>query len=63
MLENPLMRLQCGVNSYDWGKKGSESSAARYAAATAKDLSIQADKPYAEVSRHHRMRNSLIVHG
>lgn len=45
-----LFRLQCGVNSYEWGKKGSESAAARYAAATpSDDLTIQADKPYAEV--------------
>ncbi|KAM0445273.1 hypothetical protein ACHAPV_008418 [Trichoderma viride] len=45
-----LFRLQCGVNSYEWGKKGSESAAARYAAATpSDDLTIQADKPYAEL--------------
>lgn len=46
----PLYRLQCGVNSYDWGKIGSESAAAKYAAATPSDFSIQSDKPYAEVS-------------
>ncbi|KAJ6437259.1 mannose-6-phosphate isomerase [Purpureocillium lavendulum] len=45
----PLIRLSCGVNSYEWGKKGSDSAAARFAAATPSDsLSIQADKPYAE---------------
>lgn len=50
MLEVPLVRLQCGVNSYDWGKIGSESAAARFAAATPSDsLSIQSDKPYAEL--------------
>lgn len=49
-MQVPLIRLQCGVNSYEWGKKGSESAAARFAAATPSDnLSIQADKPYAEV--------------
>ncbi|KAL7622702.1 Mannose-6-phosphate isomerase [Parahypoxylon ruwenzoriense] len=46
----PLIRLQCGVNSYDWGKIGSESAAAKFAAATPSDtLSIQSDKPYAEL--------------
>ena len=50
-MQVPLVRLQCGVNSYDWGKIGSESAAAKYAAATPSDtLSVQADKPYAEVS-------------
>ncbi|PTB41184.1 hypothetical protein M441DRAFT_140440 [Trichoderma asperellum CBS 433.97] len=50
MAQAPLFRLQCGVNSYEWGKKGSESAAARYAAATpSADLTIQADKPYAEL--------------
>ncbi|EHK25830.1 uncharacterized protein TRIVIDRAFT_85530 [Trichoderma virens Gv29-8] len=49
-MQVPLIRLQCGVNSYEWGKKGSESAAARFAAATPSDnLSIQADKPYAEL--------------
>jgi mannose-6-phosphate isomerase len=50
VLPVPLYRLQCGVNSYEWGKKGSESAAARFAASTpTPDLSIQDDKPYAEV--------------
>lgn len=50
MLEVPLIRLQCGVNSYDWGKVGSDSAAAKFAAATPSDnFSIQSDKPYAEV--------------
>lgn len=49
-MQVPLIRLQCGVNSYDWGKKGSDSAAAKFAAATpSADLSIQQDKPYAEV--------------
>ncbi|KAI0133995.1 mannose-6-phosphate isomerase [Xylariales sp. AK1849] len=50
MLPVPLFRLQCGVNSYDWGKLGSDSAAAKFAAATpADDFSIQSDKPYAEL--------------
>ncbi|KUJ17865.1 mannose-6-phosphate isomerase [Mollisia scopiformis] len=49
-MQIPLMRLQCGVNSYDWGKVGKDSAAAKFAAATpADDFSIQEDKPYAEL--------------
>lgn len=49
-MQVPLIRLQCGVNSYDWGKKGSDSAAAKFAAATpADDLTIKDDQPYAEV--------------
>ena len=49
-MQVPLIRLQCGVNSYEWGKKGTSSAAAKFAAATpAADFSIQEDKPYAEV--------------
>lgn len=49
-MQIPLIRLQCGVNSYDWGKVGKDSAAAKFAAATpAEDFSIQSDKPYAEV--------------
>ncbi|PGH14586.1 mannose-6-phosphate isomerase [Helicocarpus griseus UAMH5409] len=49
-MQVPLLRLQCGVNSYDWGKIGQESAAARYAAATpSTDISIQDERPYAEL--------------
>ncbi|RAL61392.1 hypothetical protein DID88_009526 [Monilinia fructigena] len=49
-MQVPLIRLQCGVNSYDWGKAGSDSAAAKFAAATpADDFSIQEEKPYAEL--------------
>lgn len=48
-MQVPLIRLQCGANSYDWGKVGKESAVAKFAAATAIDFSIQDDKPYAEV--------------
>ncbi|KAI9889478.1 MAG: Mannose-6-phosphate isomerase [Vezdaea aestivalis] len=47
MLPVPLIRLECGVNSY--GKVGEESAAAKFAAATSKEFSIQSDKPYAEL--------------
>ncbi|KAI0429468.1 mannose-6-phosphate isomerase [Xylaria sp. FL1042] len=50
VLPVPLLRLQCGVNSYDWGKIGSDSAAAKFAAATPSDtLTIESDKPYAEL--------------
>ncbi|KXT02888.1 hypothetical protein AC578_1801 [Pseudocercospora eumusae] len=46
----PLLRLQCGCNSYEWGKIGSDSAAARFASATpSSGFSIQQDKPYAEL--------------
>ncbi|KAF2838320.1 mannose-6-phosphate isomeras-like protein [Patellaria atrata CBS 101060] len=49
-MQIPLIRLQCGVNSYDWGKIGKESAAARFAAATpSDDLTVQEEKPYAEL--------------
>ncbi|KAL4786368.1 mannose-6-phosphate isomerase [Aspergillus varians] len=49
-MQIPLLRLQCGVNSYDWGKVGHESAAAKYAATTASgDFSIESEKPYAEL--------------
>ncbi|KAF2502240.1 mannose-6-phosphate isomerase [Lophium mytilinum] len=49
-MQIPLIRLQCGVNSYDWGKVGKDSAAAKFAAATpSDDFSIQEEKPYAEL--------------
>jgi len=44
------LRLACGCNSYDWGKIGKTSAAAKYAAATeANKFEIKDDKPYAEL--------------
>ncbi|KAK4139996.1 mannose-6-phosphate isomerase [Dichotomopilus funicola] len=49
-MQVPLIRLQCGANSYEWGKKGNSSAVARFAAATpSADFTIQDDKPYAEL--------------
>ncbi|KAF1918350.1 mannose-6-phosphate isomeras-like protein [Ampelomyces quisqualis] len=48
-MRNPLIRLECGVNSYDWGKVGKSSAAAKFHAATASDFSIEEEKPYAEL--------------
>ncbi|EPS43294.1 hypothetical protein H072_2714 [Dactylellina haptotyla CBS 200.50] len=41
-----LYELSCGVNNYDWGKKGSASCAARFASG---GLIIDETKPYAEL--------------
>lgn len=38
-----------GVQSYDWGKLGSESKAAQYAAQGLPEFTIDEQKPYAEV--------------
>ncbi|KAK4121167.1 mannose-6-phosphate isomerase [Parathielavia appendiculata] len=49
-MQVPLIRLQCGANSYEWGKKGNSSAVARFAAATpSANFSIQDDRPYAEL--------------
>ncbi|KAL8776271.1 MAG: hypothetical protein Q9213_008333 [Squamulea squamosa] len=49
-MQVPLIQLQCGVNSYDWGKVGKDSAAARYAVATeSNNFSIEDEKPYAEL--------------
>ncbi|KAF2151083.1 mannose-6-phosphate isomerase [Myriangium duriaei CBS 260.36] len=49
-MQVPLLRLQCGCNSYEWGKVGKDSAAARFAATTqSDDFSIKDDKPYAEL--------------
>ncbi|KAL5119657.1 Mannose-6-phosphate isomerase [Pleosporales sp. CAS-2024a] len=48
-MRNPLIRLECGVNSYDWGKVGKASAAAKFHAATACDFAIEEEKPYAEL--------------
>jgi mannose-6-phosphate isomerase len=59
----PLIRLQCGVNSYDWGKIGKESAAAKFGAATPSDFSIQDEKPYAEVSFAFRRHLHVLICG
>ncbi|KAF2483959.1 mannose-6-phosphate isomerase [Neohortaea acidophila] len=46
-MQVPLLRLKCGCNSYEWGRVGKDSSAARFASAT--NFTVQEDKPYAEL--------------
>jgi len=51
------MTLITGVNSYEWGKAGSDSAAARFAAATPRDdFKVESEKPYAEVPTHKMTR-------
>lgn len=64
VLQVPLFRLQCGVNSYEWGKQGEDSAAARFAATTpAEGFSIQSDKPYAEVSLILSFNHPIVLGG
>ncbi|KAK6515665.1 Mannose-6-phosphate isomerase [Arthrobotrys conoides] len=49
VLPVPLYELRCGVNNYDWGKPGSTSRAAQFAAASSTGVEINEDKPYAEL--------------
>ncbi|KAI9799238.1 MAG: hypothetical protein M1833_004116 [Piccolia ochrophora] len=45
-----VIQLKCQCNNYPWGKKGSQSVAARYAAQTPNtDFNIDEDKEYAEM--------------
>lgn len=54
--------LFSGVNSYDWGKVGSESAAAKFATATPSDnFSIEQDKPYAEVRTSREYHSSTVL--
>ncbi|KAJ9110640.1 hypothetical protein QFC19_001469 [Naganishia cerealis] len=49
MTFHPLLRLSPGVQSYDWGKKGSDSLAAQLAAVCVEQFQVDEDKPYAEL--------------
>lgn len=62
-MQVPLIRLQCGVNSYDWGKQGKGSAAAKFAAATHNDFNIQEDKPYAEACPYLFQFDNLLTIG
>ena len=49
-LPRPVFALAAGIQSYDWGKKGSSSKAAQYAHASGlPGFAIDEEKPYAEV--------------
>ncbi|KAG5368035.1 Mannose-6-phosphate isomerase [Yarrowia sp. C11] len=44
-----LIQLQCGAQTYDWGKLGSSSAVARFAAKSDPSLTVSEDTPYAEL--------------
>ena len=44
-----VFRIDCGYQNYDWGKVGSTSAVAQYAAALNPDTKIDSSKPYAEL--------------
>ncbi|KAG0052573.1 Mannose-6-phosphate isomerase [Gryganskiella cystojenkinii] len=48
MSQAPLFRLDCKAQSYDWGKVGSESSVARFAASSP-SFTIDENRPYSEL--------------
>ncbi|AEY96223.1 FADR003Cp [Eremothecium gossypii FDAG1] len=63
-----LFRLDAGYQQYDWGKIGSSSAVAQYAANSDPSVQIEEDKPYAELwmgthhkvpSRHHDTKVAL----
>lgn len=50
-MSNPfrIVKLQCGAQSYDWGKLGQSSAVAQFAEAANPNFKISDDKPYAEL--------------
>lgn len=44
-----LIQLQCGAQTYDWGKLGDSSAVARFAAKSDPTLTISSTTPYAEL--------------
>lgn len=50
LIQGSIVQLECGCNNYPWGKKGKESLAAKYAAATpGGHFKLDESKEYAEV--------------
>lgn len=46
----PVFKVAPGIQSYDWGKKGSSSLAAQFAMESVPDFEVEDGKTYAEVS-------------
>ncbi|AET39521.1 mannose-6-phosphate isomerase PMI40 Ecym_4481 [Eremothecium cymbalariae DBVPG len=57
MTDNKVFRLETGFQQYDWGKVGTSSAVAQYAASSNPSLKIEEDKPYAELwmGTHHKV--------
>lgn len=49
MTFHPLLQLSPGIQSYDWGKKGSDSLAAQLGKVSVKGFEVDEEKPYAEL--------------
>ncbi len=49
MSGTPVLKLAPGIQSYDWGKKGSSSLAAQLGRGCIPDFEIDEGKTYAEV--------------
>lgn len=56
-MSDKLFRLDSGFQQYDWGKIGSNSAVAQFAAHSNKDVSIKESEPYAELwmGTHHKV--------
>lgn len=56
-MSDRLFRLEAGYQQYDWGKIGSSSAVAQFAANSNEDLKIEEEKPYAELwmGTHHKV--------
>jgi len=53
-MTSSIIQLECQCNNYPWGKKGKDSLAARYAAATpGGSFELDEKKEYAEVGISH----------
>lgn len=48
-MSDKLFRIDCGYQNYDWGKIGSGSSVAQFAASSNEETKIDETKPYAEL--------------
>ncbi|KAJ9101248.1 hypothetical protein QFC21_003467 [Naganishia friedmannii] len=49
MTFHPLLQLSPGIQSYDWGKIGSDSLAAQLGTTSVKGFKVDEEKPYAEL--------------
>lgn len=48
-MSDRLFRIDCGYQNYDWGKVGSSSAVAQFAAGSNTQVKIDESKPYAEL--------------
>lgn len=58
----PIFAITPGVQSYEWGKQGSDSLTAQLAQVCVEGFEVDDDKTYAEVSRTAREGIILLPH-